>query len=104
MTCRRLSGAIVCGRDSRGRRANRYDERPDCRVPGCPRYATEASWGCRPHWYRLPPDLRHRLFLADRDDQTGQAWLATAEEADRWIADHPEGAPKRDRRQRELLL
>ncbi len=111
MTCRRTSGGtIAC---SRGRRRDRryrgpdgrpQRERPGCRVPNCSRYATQANWGCQPHFFRLPPDLRHRLSLADRDDQVGRSWALTAEEADRWIADHPQPAPLRDRRQRELLL
>lgn len=103
MTCRRIAGAIVCDRGA-GRRRPAPKKRPPCRVPECPRYATQASWGCRPHWFRLPPGLRSRLFLADRDDQSRVAWRTAAEEADRWIADHPEAAPRRDRRQMELGL
>jgi hypothetical protein len=79
-------------------------DRPHCRVPGCPRFATQAGWGCRPHWFRLSPDLRNRLYFADRDDRTGAAWRVAAEEADRWIADHPPGELRRDRRQGNLLL
>jgi hypothetical protein len=103
MTCRRIGGAIVCGRGRPPAQYRPTEKRPHCRVPGCPRYATQADWGCQPHWFRLPPDLRNRLFLADRDDQTRSAWQVAAEEADRWIADHPPGQPLRDRRQGVLL-
>lgn len=103
MTCRTIGPVIVCGR-GRPRRLRPHEERPRCRVPDCPRYATQAGWGCQPDWFRLPQHLRDALFRASRDDQTGTAWAHAAAEADRWIADHPKDAPKRDRRQRELFL
>jgi len=89
MTCRHASGAILCGRGA-GRRRRR--ELPECRCPGCPRYATQASWGCRPHFFRLSPDLRSRLQLAERAElaangRLGPAWTAVAIEADVWLAE-----------------
>ena len=101
MTCRQIQGAVVCGR---GRHGRRQLARPACRVPGCPRYATQANWGCRTHYFRLSPELRRALYFLARDDQAGRSWRVVAEEADRWIADHPPEAPRRDRRQRELGL
>ncbi len=99
MSCRQLGSAIVCGPRAGGRRR---PDRPPCRVPGCPRDATQAGWGCRPHWFRLSPDLRNHLYMAHRDDQLGSAWLCAAADADRWLAEHPLGRPRHDRRQSEL--
>lgn len=84
------------------RRGKRRPELPPCRVPSCARSATQASWGCQPHWFKLPPDLRSRLWRVDRDDPGGASWIAAADEADRWIAAHPPNAPRRAGRQREL--
>jgi len=98
----RSATAIVCSRD--GRRGRPRRELPPCRCSGCPRRASQAGWGCRPHWFRLPPDLRSRLWRADRDEPGGRAWSLCADEADRWIADHPPDPPRRDRREPELPL
>jgi hypothetical protein len=82
-------------------------ERTQCRRPGCGRYATQANWGCRSHWFELPPDLRARIWQAavrDRgpDGQLGKAWQAAADEAERWIAEQGAKPPAPDRRQPEL--
>jgi hypothetical protein len=106
MTCRRIGGAIVCGRP---RRKARREVLP-CRWAGCDKQASQASWGCRHHWYQLPPGLRSRLWQADRDERAatgrpGAAWRAAADEAQRWMEEKlakPPGAS--DRRQPELDL
>lgn len=63
---------------------------------------------CRPHWFKLNPDLRNRLWRAHADElrlngRLGQAWSAVADEAQRWIEEHI-ARPKLDRRQSELPL
>jgi hypothetical protein len=29
-----------------------------CLWPGCECVVPDSMWGCRPHWYRLPNDIR----------------------------------------------
>ena len=106
MTCRRVGGAILCGRAPRGRQP-RSPPAPCC-WPGCDRNATQAGWGCTPHWYRLSPSLRDRLWRAHRAElaangRLGQAWHIVAEEARSWAEDRL-AAPSTDRRQGELPL
>lgn len=101
MTCRRLAGAIACSRGA-GRRVGQ--ERPPCRWAGCPRKASKARWGCKVHYFKLPPGLRNRLYMADRAEPGGRAWQACADEADRW-AQQKQVEPKRPSwRQPELPL
>lgn len=35
-----------------------------CHWPGCQRQVPPARWGCRPHWYSLPIDLRNAIWKA----------------------------------------
>lgn len=102
MSCTRHGSAIVCGR---GRRP----APPQCRWSGCGRRASRAEWGCREHWFRLPPSLRNRLWQAGikevaANGRPGPAWAACAAEADAWSAEQLAKPPKRDRRQPELPL
>lgn len=105
MTCRRLAGAIVCSRS-----AKRYARASDpCHWPECDRKATQASWGCRYHYMRLPPQIRDGLWRADRDERSargelGPAWKNADETARAWIAEQAAKPPRTDRRQPELPL
>ena len=79
------------GMPARRRRRRRPKPEP-CRWPGCERSATQASWGCRFHFFRLPPLLRDGLWRADRDERAangrlGQAWAAAAAAAEAWIVE-----------------
>lgn len=40
-----------------------------CHWPGCPIQVPPARWGCQPHWYRLPANLRTRIWRAYRPGQ-----------------------------------
>jgi hypothetical protein len=83
---------------------------PTCHWPAaCQRAATQAQWGCRPHWFKLPPDIRARLWQAEHQEMAalgrlGPAWAAVAAEADAWAASHLAAPPRSSRRQRELPL
>lgn len=106
MTCRSIGDAIVCTRERRRRSA---PKRPRCRWPECGRYATQAGWACRAHWFKLPPNLRSRIFQADRDEMAAlghrdQAWRTVAEEGDRWVAEQLAKTPAPGWRQPELPL
>lgn len=93
-------------------RRSRQTRVHSCHWPGCDRQVPPAAWGCRPHWYQLPRDLRSRIWRAYRigqevDGRPSPAYLAVAREAQEWIAKwHGPGAEalRRDRRQSELPL
>jgi hypothetical protein len=98
MTCYRVGKIIVVctrgaarARKPESQKAGKPDP-PRCRHPGCDRAASQAGWGCKPHWFKLPLDLRNRLYRAAAlvdgwDDQRYQAWAAVADEADRHVAE-----------------
>ncbi len=96
MPYRHVAGAIVCSRQR-------------CRHPECDRAATQAGWGCRQHHFKLPPDLRDRLYRAataelGADRRLGPGWQCVADEADRWAAERAAAGSRRNYRQPELPL
>jgi hypothetical protein len=40
-----------------------------CHWPGCTQQVPPAMWGCRPHWYTLPAELRARIWRTYRPGQ-----------------------------------
>jgi hypothetical protein len=67
-----------------------------CHWPGCTRQVPPAMWGCRPHWYRLPAELRQRIWRCYQPGQeiTGRpsaAYVEVAREAQAWIAAQQSG-------------
>lgn len=64
-----------------------------CHWPGCERQVPPAMWGCKEHWFKLPSDLRGRIWRAYRvgqeeDGRPSRAYLDVAREAQEWIAKH----------------
>ncbi len=62
-----------------------------CHWPGCTEQVPPAKWGCRPHWYALPEDIRRRIWATYRVDQESdgrpsEAYVEVAREAQAWIA------------------
>lgn len=68
-----------------------------CHWPSCNRVVPPRLWGCRKHWYRLPADLRARIWETYRPGQeltktpsaeyreaakAVQAWIAAQESTD----------------------
>lgn len=112
MVCRRLGGAIVCSRGPARRpppRPANPSTTPLCRHAKCGRAPSQAGYACRTHWFTLSPDLRNRLWRADRDESAangrrGPAWAIVAEEADRWLAEREARLVEPSRRQPELPL
>jgi hypothetical protein len=57
-----------------------------CHWPGCQRHVPPKRWGCAPHWFALPKDLRDRIWEAYVPGQEitktpSAAYLAVAREA-----------------------
>lgn len=70
-----------------------------CHWPGCVSMVPPAAWGCRPHWYKLPQEIRSRIWRAYRIGQEttktpNPEYIAAARAAQAWIADQ----------QKDLLL
>jgi hypothetical protein len=65
-----------------------------CHWPGCPTEVPPAMWGCKKHWFRLPPALRRAIW---RTYQAGQEitktpseeYLAAARAVRDWIGTKP---------------
>lgn len=61
-----------------------------CHWPGCDERVPPAMWGCRKHWYKLPQDIRDRIWNAYAPGQENtmspsQAYLEAARDAQEWI-------------------
>lgn len=64
-----------------------------CHWPGCTRHVPPDKWGCRPHWFTLPGELRKRIWAAYVRGQEitktpSAAYLAVAREADLYARDY----------------
>ncbi len=61
-----------------------------CHWPGCQRKVPPAAWGCRPHWFALPPAIRTRIWRAYKPGQEmskrpSVEYVAAVTEAQEWI-------------------
>ncbi len=61
-----------------------------CHWAGCETQVPPAMWGCKKHWFRLPKDLRDRIWRTYEPGQeismTPSAdYLAAADVVDKWI-------------------
>lgn len=75
------------------RRRNVATGHHECHWPGCGAVVPPALWGCRPHWYSLPVDIRGRIWRAYRPGQEdtkrpSAAYIEAARAAQEWIAEH----------------
>lgn len=60
----------------------------ECGWPGCKKETD--LWGCREHWYRLPPQLRQRLmkeYVGGRVFKTAE-YNGVIKEIEQFIATH----------------
>ncbi|MCP1375362.1 hypothetical protein [Dyella lutea] len=67
-----------------------------CHWPGCNRPVPPAKWGCRPHWYQLPLEIRMRISAAYVSGQEitktpSRAYIEAAREAQDWIRAKQQG-------------
>lgn len=71
-----------------------------CHWPGCGNPVPAKLWGCRTHWFKLPKDLRDKIWATYVPGQEirkdpSQAYLTAAKEVQEWIAaNHPKLAAK----------
>ncbi len=73
-----------------------------CHWPGCETLVPPAMWGCRPHWYSLPPGLRNRIWDAyvpgqEISKSPSEKYLKVALEAQDWIKHHLANPPPQHR-------
>jgi hypothetical protein len=67
------------------------DRRHECHWPGCARQVAPARWGCAPHWYALPIELRQRIWNAyrpgqEKDARPSREYIEAARDVQEWIA------------------
>jgi hypothetical protein len=68
-----------------------------CHWPGCDKQVPPAKWGCRAHWFKLPINLRNRIWATyepgqEVDMTPSEEYLDTARKVQEWIA-QAKGAP-----------
>lgn len=61
-----------------------------CHWPGCDARVPPKLWGCRLHWYSLPPHLRQKIWQAYRpgqeiDKRPSPEYIEVAKEVQNWI-------------------
>lgn len=67
-----------------------------CHWPGCERQVPPAMWGCKPHWMRLPRNLRALIWATYEPGQEvtmtpSEAYLDAARRVQEWIREQPNG-------------
>ena len=64
-----------------------------CHWPGCDKQVPPAMWGCKAHWFKLPADLRAKVWATYRPGQEisktpSAAYLHVARQVQDWIKTH----------------
>ena len=64
--------------------------RHECHWPGCQEHIPPAMWGCRQHWFKLPRQIRNKIWAAyvpgqEKNMRPSQAYIKAAREAQEWI-------------------
>ena len=62
-----------------------------CHWPGCTTQVPPAMWGCKKHWFMLPQNLRHKIWITYQPGQEvdmtpSREYLAVTDEVEEWIA------------------
>lgn len=68
-----------------------------CHWPGCDRQVPPATWGCKPHWFRLPYGLRTLIWATYEPGQEvtmtpSDDYLDAASEVQEWIKSQGESS------------
>lgn len=61
-----------------------------CHWPGCEKQVPPAMWGCKEHWFKLPRDLRNKVWATYRpgqeiDQRPSDAYMQVANAVQAWI-------------------
>ena len=75
----------------RGEAARNTTFHHHCHWPDCDKSVPPAMWGCRQHWFKLPPRLRSRIWATYRPGQEvtktpSREYMVIAQEVQEWIA------------------
>ena len=67
-----------------------------CHWPGCNKQVPPAMWGCKTHWFKLPANLRARIWATFKpgqevDGTPSAAYLAAATAVQAWINSQASG-------------
>lgn len=62
----------------------------ECHWPGCTVQVPPAMWGCRSHWFKLPKNLRNKIWRSykpgqEKDLSPDEAYIQAAREVQIWI-------------------
>ncbi len=62
-----------------------------CHWPGCERQVPPAMWGCSHHWFKLPKQIRDKIWRTyrpgqEKDMSPSAAYVEAANEAQAWIS------------------
>lgn len=65
----------------------------ECHWPGCSKQVPPALWGCREHWYKLPRELRNKIWNTYQPGQEqklnlSKEYISVAREVQKWIIDY----------------
>ena len=64
-----------------------------CHWPGCKVNVPPAMWGCKTHWFKLPKNLRDRIWLTYKPGQEitktpSKEYLSAADAVQKWIREN----------------
>ena len=70
--------------------AKGHDGTHTCHYPGCGKPCAPAFWGCRSCWFKLPDNIRKKIWRTYRpgqenDKDASVEYLAAAQEAHDWV-------------------
>lgn len=70
--------------------SQRQTRNHECHWPGCTKQVPPAMWGCKPHWFALPANLRAKIWAAyvpgqEKTLTPSDAYLKVAHEVQEWI-------------------
>lgn len=62
-----------------------------CHWPGCNKQVPPAMWGCKSHWFRLPSNIRGKIWSAysigqEVNGTPSKEYIDAANAAQEWIA------------------
>jgi hypothetical protein len=67
-----------------------------CHWIGCTKEVPPKMWGCKQHWFSLPPELRSRIWATYQPGQEitktpSPAYIEAAQAVQNWIREQPDG-------------